>query len=90
MVMNVYFIIYYFMFLIWQIIYPIGLLRLVWIDRKQIKNKNKNKDSETVFKAQKKCLKVIKGVNNWVSCRNMFGEFKILLPHYIYLRFYVL
>jgi hypothetical protein len=36
--MNVYFIIYYFMFLIWQILYPIGLLDLVWIDRKQIKN----------------------------------------------------
>jgi hypothetical protein len=34
----VYFIIYYFMFLIWQILYPIGLLDLVWIDRKQIKN----------------------------------------------------
>jgi hypothetical protein len=37
--MNVYFIIYYFMFLIWQILYTIGLLDLVWIDGEQIKNK---------------------------------------------------
>jgi hypothetical protein len=30
------------------------------------------KDTETVFKVHKKCLRVIKGVNNQASCRSLF------------------
>jgi hypothetical protein len=36
------------------------------------------KDFETVFKIQRKYLRVIKGVNNRVPLRYMVGEFKIL------------
>jgi hypothetical protein len=41
------------------------------------------KDTETVFKVQKNCLRVIKGVHNSVSYRNMFGELKILTVNLI-------
>jgi hypothetical protein len=43
------------------------------------------KDMETVFKVQKKCLRVIKGVNYRVSCRSMFGELKILTVTSLYI-----
>jgi hypothetical protein len=36
------------------------------------------KDTDIVLKVQKKCLRVIKGVNNRVTCKRMYGEFKIL------------
>jgi hypothetical protein len=42
------------------------------------------KDTDIVFKVQKKCLRVIKGVNNRVSCRRMLGEFKILTVTSLY------
>jgi hypothetical protein len=48
------------------------------------------KDSETLFKLQKKCVKVVKVVNNRVSCRSLFCELKILLLPSIFLRSYVL
>ncbi|PNF17023.1 hypothetical protein B7P43_G02754 [Cryptotermes secundus] len=43
------------------------------------------KDSETLFKLQKKCLRVVKGVRNRVSCRNLFREFKILTVTSLYI-----
>jgi hypothetical protein len=35
-------------------------------------------DSNSVFKSQKKGLRLIKGVKNRVSCIRLFGDFKIL------------
>ncbi|PNF39982.1 hypothetical protein B7P43_G15963 [Cryptotermes secundus] len=43
------------------------------------------KDIQTVFKIQKKCLRLIKRVNNRVSCREFFGEFKILTLTSLYI-----
>jgi hypothetical protein len=36
------------------------------------------KNSETLFKLHKKCVRVVKAVKNGVSCRNLFCELKIL------------
>jgi hypothetical protein len=35
-------------------------------------------DFKDIFKLQKKCIRVIKGVKNRVSCRNLLREFKML------------
>jgi hypothetical protein len=35
------------------------------------------KDFKNLFKLQKKCVRVIKGGKNRVSCRNLFRELKI-------------
>jgi hypothetical protein len=43
------------------------------------------KDMQTVFKIKKRCLRLIKRVNNWVSCRGLFGEFKILTLTSLYI-----
>jgi hypothetical protein len=43
------------------------------------------KDFETLFKMQKKCIKVIKGIKNRVSCRNLFRELKILTGTSLYI-----
>jgi hypothetical protein len=43
------------------------------------------KDTETVFKMQKKCLRVIKGVNNRASCRSLYVEFRILTVAWLYI-----
>jgi hypothetical protein len=43
------------------------------------------KDFETVFKLQKKCIRVIKGVKNRVSCRNLFCVLKILTGTSLYI-----
>jgi hypothetical protein len=40
---------------------------------------------ETVFKVQKKCLRVSKGINYRVSCRGMFSELKILTVTSLYI-----
>jgi hypothetical protein len=37
------------------------------------------KDFKDIFKLQKKCIMVIKGVKNRVSWRNLIREFKILM-----------
>jgi hypothetical protein len=42
-------------------------------------------DLDTVFKVQKKCLRIIKGVNNRTSCRNLFVEFNILTATSLYI-----
>jgi hypothetical protein len=36
------------------------------------------KDYETLIQLQEKCVRVVKRVKNWVSCRNLFHELKIL------------
>jgi hypothetical protein len=41
--------------------------------------------TDIVFKIQKKSLRLIRGVNNRVSCRSMFGKFKILTVTSIYI-----
>jgi hypothetical protein len=43
------------------------------------------KDSETLFKLQKKCVRVVKGVKNGVSCINLFCELKILTVTSLYI-----
>jgi hypothetical protein len=43
------------------------------------------KDTETVFKVQKKCLTEIKGVNNQASCRSLFEELRILTVTSLYI-----
>jgi hypothetical protein len=35
-------------------------------------------DNNVIYKMQKKGLRLVKGVKNEVSCRNLFGDFKIL------------
>jgi hypothetical protein len=36
------------------------------------------KENQMIFKIQKKCLRLIKRVNNGVSCRGLFSDFGIL------------
>jgi hypothetical protein len=43
------------------------------------------RDMETVFKVQKKCLRLINGVNNQTSCRMLFDEFEILTVTSLYI-----
>jgi hypothetical protein len=43
------------------------------------------KDFKTIFKQQKKCVRVIKGEKNRVSCRNLFCELKILTGTSLYI-----
>jgi hypothetical protein len=43
------------------------------------------KDMETLFKVQKKYLRVIIGVNYRISCRSIFGELKILTVSSLYI-----
>jgi hypothetical protein len=43
------------------------------------------KDFKDIFKVRKKCIRVIKGVKNRVSCRNLFCEFKILTGISLYI-----
>jgi hypothetical protein len=43
---------------------------------------------ENSIQSTEKYLRVIESVNYRVSCRSIFGELKILLPHYISLRSY--
>jgi hypothetical protein len=43
------------------------------------------KDTDTVFKIQKKSLRLFRGVNNRVYCRSMFSEFKILTVTSLYI-----
>jgi hypothetical protein len=38
-----------------------------------------------IFKIQKKCLRLIKRVNNWVSCRGLFSDFRILTVTSLYI-----
>jgi hypothetical protein len=35
------------------------------------------KDSETIFTLQKKCVRLVKAVKNGVSCRHLFHKLKI-------------
>jgi hypothetical protein len=42
-------------------------------------------NSNPVFKIQKKGLRLINGVKNRVSCRNLFGDFKILIVTSLYI-----
>jgi hypothetical protein len=42
-------------------------------------------DSNAVFKIHKKGLRLIIGVNNRVSCRHLFGDFKILTESSLYI-----
>jgi hypothetical protein len=44
-----------------------------------------SKDTETVFKVKKKCLRVIMGINNRASCRSLFSEFGILTVTSLYI-----
>jgi hypothetical protein len=43
------------------------------------------KDFKNLFKLQKKCIRVIKGEKNRVSCRNLFHELKILTGTSLYI-----
>jgi hypothetical protein len=43
------------------------------------------KENQTIFKIQKKCLRLIKRVNNRVSCRGLFSDFKILTIASLYI-----
>jgi hypothetical protein len=40
-------------------------------------------DSNAVFKIQKNGVTLIKGVTNRLSCRSLFGNFKILTVNFI-------
>jgi hypothetical protein len=42
-------------------------------------------DNNAVFKIQKKCLRLIKGVKNRVSFISLFGDFKILTVSSLYI-----
>jgi hypothetical protein len=42
-------------------------------------------DGNAVFKIQRKCLRLIKRVKNRVSCRSLFGYFKILTITSLYI-----
>jgi hypothetical protein len=41
------------------------------------------KDFKDIFKLQKRCIRVIKGVKNRVSCKNLVREFKILTGYFL-------
>jgi hypothetical protein len=43
------------------------------------------KDFKDIFKLQKKCVRVIKGVKHRVSCRKLFCEFKMLTGISLYI-----
>jgi hypothetical protein len=43
------------------------------------------KDLKNVFKLQKKCVRLIKGEKNRVSCRNLFCELRILTGISLYI-----
>ena len=42
-------------------------------------------NSRTAFTLHKKVLRTIKGINNWVSCKQIFNEFKILTINLLYI-----
>jgi hypothetical protein len=42
-------------------------------------------DSNAVLRMQKKGLRLIKGAKNWVCCRNLFGDLKILTVTSLYI-----
>jgi hypothetical protein len=44
-----------------------------------------HKDFKDIFKPQKKCIRVIRGGKNIVSCRNLFCELKILTGISLYI-----
>jgi hypothetical protein len=44
-----------------------------------------HKDFKDIFKLQKKCIRVIKGEKNGLSCRNLFHELKIFTGISLYI-----
>ena len=42
-------------------------------------------NSRTAFTLHKRVLRTIKAINNWVSCRQIFNEFKILTVNLLYI-----